>query len=109
MCNQFVNTATEYWSTLKGLLVPFPHGADEGDVAGLAVHHSPTRVNPQAGQLWKNVDDLVGLEVVDEDVGDPEVLDKLQVHGDVLRVGGVVGVQRVHVQAPLLYVQGGEN
>ena len=35
---------------VQGELVE-PHGADEGDVAGLAVHHSPTRVNPQAGQL----------------------------------------------------------
>ena len=79
------------------------HGADEGDVGGLAVHHRPTCVDPEAGQLGEHVDDLVGLEVVDEDVGDPEVLDKLQVHGDVLGVGRVVGVLRIHVQASLLY------
>ncbi len=68
----------------------------------LTVHHRPARVDPEAGQLWKNIDDLVGLEVVDEDVGDPEVLDELQVHGDVLGVGGVVGILRIHIQPPLL-------
>ena len=58
MCNQFVNTATEYLSTLKGLLVPFPHGTDEGDVGGLAVQHRLVGVDPQAGHLGQHVNHL---------------------------------------------------
>ena len=42
---------------------------------------------------------LVGFEVVDENVGHPEVLDKLEGHGDAARV---VGVRRVYVQPSLL-------
>ena len=37
-------------------------------------------VDPQPGQLGEHVDDLEGLEVVDEDVGHPKVVDQLQVH-----------------------------
>ena len=37
-------------------------------------------VDPQPGKFWKHVDDLERLEVVDEDVGHPQVVDELQVH-----------------------------
>ena len=37
-------------------------------------------VNPQSGQFGEDIDHLEGLEVVNEDVGNPEVVDQLQVH-----------------------------
>ena len=37
-------------------------------------------VNPESGQLGKDVDDAEGLQVVDEDVGHPQAVDQLKVH-----------------------------
>ena len=37
-------------------------------------------VNPESGQLGKDVDDAEGLQVVDEDVGHPQAVDQLEVH-----------------------------
>lgn len=79
-----------------------PHWTDECDVGGLAVHHRTAGVDPQTGQLGQHVNHFVSLQVVDEDVGDPEILDELQRHGYVLGQGGVVGVGRVDVEPSLL-------
>ena len=38
--------------------MPFPHGADEGDVGGLAVQHRLVGVDPQAGHLGQHVNHL---------------------------------------------------
>ena len=62
---------------VKGELVE-PHRADEGDVGGLAVQHVLVRVDPQARQLRQHVDHFVGFQVVDKNVRQPQVLDKLQ-------------------------------
>ena len=56
------------------------HGADEGDVGGLAVVDPLVPVNPQASKLGENRNSLEGLEVVDEDVGNPETVDQLKVY-----------------------------
>ena len=37
-------------------------------------------VDPEAGQLGQDIDDLEGLEVVDEDVGQPQVMDQLKIN-----------------------------
>ena len=37
-------------------------------------------VDPEAGQLGQDIDDLEGLEVVDEDVGQPQVMDQLEIN-----------------------------
>ena len=75
--------------SVKGELVE-PHRADEGDVGGLAVQHVLVRVDPQARQLRQHVDHFVGFQVVDKNVRQPQVLDKLQVHGDHHLLRGVV-------------------
>ena len=58
-----------------------PHWAHYFDQGGLAVEHVLVRVDPESGQLGQDVDHLEGLQVVDEDVGQPEVLDKLHTGG----------------------------
>ena len=50
---------------------------------GLRVEHDLRGRDPQPGQFVEDVDDFVSLEVVDENVGQPEVLDELQVDGHV--------------------------
>ena len=93
------------------------HRADEGDVGGLAVQHVLVRVYPQARQLWQHVDHFIRLEVVDENVGQPEVLDELQVHGHhhvLCRVvwpkWGAEGGEHVQPSLPPLHVEvGGEG
>ena len=47
-------------------------------------------VYPEPGQLGEDADHLVGLEVVDEDVGDPQRVDELQTHGFHVQLRGVV-------------------
>ena len=37
-------------------------------------------VDPEAGQLGQDIYDLEGLEVVDEDVGQPQVMDQLEIN-----------------------------
>ena len=54
-----------------------PHGTNEGDVGCLTVEDILLGVYPQSGQLGQHVNHLVRLQVVDEDVGHPEVFDKL--------------------------------
>ena len=102
---------------VKGELVE-PHRADEGDVGGLAVQHVLVRVDPQARQLRQHVDHFVGFQVVDKNVRQPQVLDKLQVHGDhhLLRgviagsEGGAKGGEHVQPALPPLHVEvGGEG
>ena len=56
------------------------HGADEGDVRGLRVEDGVLGRDPQPRVLGQHLDHLERLEVVDEDVGQPQVLDQLQVH-----------------------------
>ena len=101
---------------VQGKLVK-PHRADEGDVGGLAVQHVLVRVYPQARQLWQHVDHFIRLEVVDENVGQPEVLDELQVHRHhhvLCRVvwpkRGAEGGEHVQPSLPPLHVEvGGEG
>ena len=45
------------------------HWANKGDVGGLGVEDALVGVDPQPGHFVENVDDLVGLEVVDENIG----------------------------------------
>ena len=74
-----------------------PHGTDEVDVGGLRVHDLFISRDPQTRVLWQhlhnlhtlldsedsnNIRHLEGLEVVDEDVGQPELFDQLQVDGN---------------------------
>ena len=69
-----------------------PHGTDEVDVGGLRVHYLFISRDPQTRVLWQhlhnlhslldnedsnNIRHLEGLEVVDEDVGQPELFDQL--------------------------------
>ena len=67
-----------------------PHGAHDGNKGGLAVQHILLLVDPQSRQLREHVDHFECLEVVDENVGQPQVLDKLHICGDrgVLRSRG---------------------
>ena len=58
------------------------HGADEGDVGGLAVEHGLLRGYPQAGQLRQHVDHFISLEIVNENIWNPEIFYKFQVHGN---------------------------
>ena len=68
-----------------------PHWTHYFDQSGLAVQHVLVRVDPESGQLGQDVDHLEGLEVVDEDVGQPEVLDKLHTGGHHHSLRGVGG------------------
>ena len=82
--------------TIDVLIVLFfylskPHWAHDFDQGGLAVQHVLVRVDPESGQLGQDVDHLEGLEVVDEDVGQPEVLDKLHTGGHHHSLRGVGG------------------
>ena len=43
-------------------------------------------VDPEAGQLGQDIDDLEGLEVVDEDVGQPQVMDQLEINWKKIKV-----------------------
>ena len=49
-------------------------------MGGLAVVDPLVPVNPQASKLGENRNSLEGLEVVDEDVGNPETVDQLKVY-----------------------------
>ena len=51
------------------------HGADEGDVGGLAVVDPLAAIYPQSSKLGENINSLEGFQVVDEDVGNPEAFD----------------------------------
>ena len=48
------------------------HGADEGDVGGLAVVHPLPGIYPQSSKFGKDVDWLKSFQIVDEDIGNPE-------------------------------------
>ena len=56
------------------------HGANESDVCGLAVVDSFPSIDPKTSKLRKYIYCLECLEVIDENIGNPEVLDKLQVY-----------------------------
>ena len=56
------------------------HGADEGDVGGLAVVHPLPGIYPQPSKLGQNINCLEGFQVVDEDVWNPQTFYQLQVH-----------------------------
>jgi hypothetical protein len=56
------------------------HGADEGDVGGLAVVDPLPSVYPQSGQFRENINCLEGFQVVDEDVWNPQTFYKLKIH-----------------------------
>ena len=48
----------------------------------LGAGHLLLSVYPETSKFGEDVYDFVGLYIVDEDIGQPEVLHKLQVHGD---------------------------
>ena len=56
------------------------HGTDEGDVCGLAVVDPLPRVHPETSELGEDLDCLECLEIVDENVGNPEVIYQLQIN-----------------------------
>ena len=56
------------------------HGADEGDVGGLAVVDPLPGVYPQSGQFGEHINCLEGLQVVDEDIREPQTFYQLKVH-----------------------------
>ena len=56
------------------------HGADEGDVGGLAVVDPLPGVYPQSGQFGENINRLEGFQVVDEDVRKPQTFYPLEIH-----------------------------
>ena len=56
------------------------HGADECDVGGLAVVHPLPGVYPQPSKLGQNINSFKCFQVVDEDVGNPEAFNQLQVY-----------------------------
>ena len=56
------------------------HGADEGDVGGLAVVDPLPGVYPQSGQFGENINCLEGFQVVDEDVRKPQTFYQLEIH-----------------------------
>ena len=58
------------------------HRADESDVRGLGVEDVVLRGDPEAGVLGQNLHDFESLEIVDENVGQPKLVDQLQVHRD---------------------------
>ena len=37
-------------------------------------------VDPKSGQLWEDIDDFKRLQIVDENIGKPQVVDQLKVH-----------------------------
>ena len=49
-------------------------------MCGLAVVDTLLGVYPESRQLGQHLDGLEGLQVVDEDVGDPEVVYQLQIN-----------------------------
>ena len=56
------------------------HGADEGDVGGLAVVDPLPGVYPQSGQFGENINCLEGFQVVDKDVWNPQAFYQLKVY-----------------------------
>ena len=48
----------------------------------MAAGHLLLSVYPETSKFGEDVNDFVGLYIVDEDIREPEVLHKLQVHGD---------------------------
>ena len=56
------------------------HGADEGDVGGLAVVDPLPGVYPQSGQFGENINCFKGFKVVDKDVRKPQTFYQLKVH-----------------------------
>ena len=56
------------------------HGANEGDVGGLAVVDPLGAIYPQSCKLGENINSLEGFQVVDEDVGNPEAFHQLEVY-----------------------------
>ena len=58
-----------------------PHGADEVYLRGLGVHDVLVPGDPQPGVPLQHAHHLECLQVVDEDVWQPEQVDQLQVDG----------------------------
>ena len=57
-----------------------PHGTPEGDVGLLAVQDLIPIDNEQSGKLGEHGQHVDPLEEVDVDVGNPELVDELDVH-----------------------------
>ena len=56
------------------------HGADEGDAGGLAVVDPLPGVYPQPSKFRQNINSFECLQVVDENIGNPQVLYQLKVY-----------------------------
>ena len=56
------------------------HWADEGDAGGLAVVDPLPGVYPQSGQFGENINCFECFQVVNENIGNPEVFYQLQIH-----------------------------
>ena len=66
-----------------------PHGTPEGDVCLLAVQDLVPVDNEQSGKLGEHGQHVDPLEEVDVDVGNPELVDELDVHRHI----GIVGIR----------------
>ena len=66
-----------------------PHGTPEGDVGLLAVQDLVPVDNEQSGKLGEHGQHVDPLEEVDVDVGNPELVDELDVHRHI----GIVGIR----------------
>ena len=71
------------------------HRAYEGDMRGLRVHDVFTSRDPEPGVFAQHLDHLESLEIVDENVGQPELVDELEVHRDHRRLVDVAHVENV--------------
>ena len=58
------------------------HRANESDVSSLGIKHVVVGGNPQTSVLGQHFHHLEGLEVINEDVWKPQLIDQLQVHRD---------------------------
>lgn len=58
------------------------HWTDEGDVGGLRVEDVVVGSNPKARVLRQNLHHFERLEIVDEDIWKPELINQLQIDRD---------------------------
>ena len=89
MLHHHSNIHLEFTNLFVERKVIEPHGTPEGDVCLLAVQNLISVDNEQAGKLGEHGQHVDPLEEVDVDVGDPELVDELDVHRHV----GVVWIR----------------
>ena len=94
--NQPVGSRPSYLS-IQGKGVE-AHGANEGDVCGLGIEYLLAGRDPQAGVLAQHLDHFESLEVVDENVRQPQFVDQLEVdrnHRGLVDFAAVAGLAHV--------------